>query len=82
MQPVVRQGFCNLKWLISYTEGTCRGVNPAALDAIKGDPSYRGHQIFFQPGAKVRKTQNCFTWGGCVLLANRSEQAINSIYEK
>lgn len=82
LQPIKRQAYCALKWLVSYTEGTLRSVNEATLQSIKNDPSYRGHQIFFQPGGAVKKTQNCFTWGGCVLLANKSEEVLNTVYSR
>jgi hypothetical protein len=71
-----------LKWLICYENGTLRSANARTMQAITSDPSYRGHQLFIQPGGAVRKTQNCFTWGGCVLLANRSEADINEYYER
>jgi len=71
-----------LKWLISYTEGTLTATNASALQTITADPSYRGHQIFIQPGGPVKKTQNCFTWAGCVLLCNRDESAMNAICDR
>lgn len=71
-----------LKWLINYTEGKMLSVNAATMRSITEDASYRGHQIFIQPGAAVKKTQNCFTWGGCVLLANKSEEDMKAIYDR
>ena len=69
-----------LKWLVNYTTGTFSHIDEGIMHAINTDPSHRGHQIFFQPGAKVVPTQNCFTWGGCVLLAHKDEEAMNSFY--
>lgn len=82
MQPMSRLAHCSLKWLVNYREGTFTGVDEAGLQTILTDPSYRGHQIFIHPGNQVKKTQNCFTWGGCVLLANRDEAAMEAIYNK
>lgn len=73
---------CSLKWLVNYLEGTFTGVDKESMQMITSDPSYRGHQIFIQPGNFIKKTQNCFTWGGCVLLVNRDEDALMAIYNK
>lgn len=67
---------------MNYREGTFTGVDQEGLHTITSDASYRGHQIFIHRGNIVKKTQNCFTWGGCVLLANRDEDAMDNIYYK
>ena len=51
------------------------------MAVISSEESYRGHQIFFKPGNNVIATQNCFSWAGCVLLANQSEEKLNRVYD-
>eukprot|EP01039_Chlorochromonas_danica_P007202 gene7202-7968_t len=71
-----------LKWLINYKAGTFNSVSTAGLEDIKALGSYRGHQIFFAPGKKVHKTKDCFTWGGCAMLANKSKEVLQADYSR
>lgn len=71
-----------LKWLINYETGVFECPNPMALREITTMDSYRGHQIFFAPGKTVIPTQNCFSWGGCVKLANKDEKRIKDQYHR
>jgi hypothetical protein len=44
--------------------------------------SYRSHQFFVEAGDTIKKTQNCFSWGGAVILCNVSEVALNRDYRR
>ena len=74
--------FVSIKWLINYVDGEFQRVDPERLREVTDSACYRGHQIFVKPGNKVAKTQTCFTWGGCVLLAHPSEETMNAQYRR
>ena len=57
-------------------------MNPAALAEIKGMASYRAHEIFVAAGQTVAPTIDCFTWGGCVKLANADRDALDADYSR
>ena len=44
--------------------------------------SYRGHQYFFNVGEQLRKTIDCFTWGGFVQLTNNNKQQLEIDFER
>jgi hypothetical protein len=70
-----------MKWLINYKEGLFEKIDESSLHQITNSlSSYKGHQIFFAVGKEVIKTQNCFSWGGCVLLVNALENTYYSDY--
>lgn len=69
-----------MKWMVTYEDGILNGYNEAHLQEILNMSSYRGHQFFVKPGGKVRRTQNCFTWGGCVKLVNADEEQLKRDY--
>lgn len=66
--------------MISYEEGILKGYNEAYLDEIRKMESYRGDQLFVKPGGIMKKTQNCFTWGGCIKLVNADEAQLKRDY--
>ena len=75
--------FGAVKWLIvSHKEGIFKGTDPTALAEIMALESYRSHQIFVDEGGPIKKTQNCFSWGGAVVLANKNEADLNRDYKR
>ena len=72
--------FGGLKWLVTYEDGVLVGYNEAHLQEIINMESYRGHQLFVKPGGMLRKTQNCFTWGGCVKLVHVDQAQLQRDY--
>ena len=71
-----------LKFLISYHEGKLKRYNEHFIKEIESLESYRGHQVFVKPGARLKKTQNCFTWGGCVQLVHEDEDQLERDYSR
>ena len=67
---------------MSHKEGVFKGPNPAAVAEIRAMESYRSHQIFVEVGGPIKRTQNCFSWGGAVVLANVSEEVLNRDYKR
>lgn len=81
--PKERRAYGAAKWLVvSAPAGVFRGVDPAAMKEIEGLASYRSHQIFVEVGGPIHPTQNCFTWGGAVILANKSEEKLMADYKR
>lgn len=83
LQPSKRLAYGSLKWLIvSAKEGLLKQIDEASLQEILSLESYRSHQFFVDKGDSVKKTQNCFSWGGAVTLANTDEKALNRDYAR
>ena len=81
--PLQRQAYGCLKWLISsQPEGTLAQYCPRDVAELKAMASYRGHQFFKEAGETVKPTQTCFTWAGCVKLANVSLSAMERDYAR
>jgi biotin carboxylase len=69
---------CGEKWLISYQTGTLKCIRPEAVSEIQALRSYRGHQFFVKEGQRIRKTQNCFSWAGLVMLCDESRSQMEA----
>jgi len=80
--PIARRCFGALKWLISRHDGVLQSYSPANVDEIKSSGSYRGHQVFRDPGEQIKPTVNCFTWAGCVKLANADSDSLEADYAR
>ena len=82
LQPIHRRAYGCTKWLVNYRSGRFLGINERDMRLIRSSDAYRGNQIFLQTGSEVVKTQNCFSWGGCVLMAHTSEQEVQRLYDR
>jgi biotin carboxylase len=80
--PVTRYAFGAAKYMITYKNGTFDKYDETLLAEIKAMPSFRDIETFLKPGKPCRPTIDCFTWGGCVLLANVDEQQLNEDYAR
>ena len=78
--PSNRRSFGCIKWLVNFQEGLFRKVQEEEMKTVKNLRSYRNHQIFFVQNRVVIKTQNCFTWGGCVAMVNPSKEELEKDY--
>ena len=80
-QPKDRKAYGMLKWLIiSAKEGLLLRIDEASKNEILAMESYRSHQFFIEAGDAIKKTQNCFSWGGAVTLANTNEETLKRDY--
>ena len=70
-----------LKYLLVHQTGTLQGVDADALKTITQLPSYQGHEIFLTIGKPVIPTQNCFSWGGVVKMANPTDDGLQHDYD-
>ena len=70
------------KFLLSYIDGSFASYNESCIAEIKGMSSFRAMELFLKPGDKIKKTIDCFTWCGCVLMANADKVSIDRDYER
>lgn len=57
-------------------------IDNASLQEILNMESYRSHQFFVEAGEPIKKTQNCFSWGGAVTLANTCSASLERDYAR
>ena len=82
-QPSKRLAYGALKWfVVTCKEGMLRRIDDAALQEILDMESYRSHQFFVEAGEPIKKTQNCFSWGGAVTLANTCSATLEKDYAR
>ena len=67
---------------MSDTTGTLRMVNPKYLTEIEGMSSYAGMEIFVSPGDVIKKTVDCFTFVGNVVLLHPIEAVLMADYSR
>jgi hypothetical protein len=67
---------------VSAKEGLLKQIDEASLQEILHMESYRSHQFFVDKGDSIKKTQNCFSWGGAVTLANKDSAALERDYAR
>ena len=80
--PATRKAYGCAKYMISFLDGTFKGFNSAALEEIKGMASFRSLELFLKPGSEIKPTIDCFTWAGCVLMANESKDTLDADYNR
>jgi len=81
-KPVTRKAYGCAKMLISHVRGDFEGFNAAALAEVKAMKSFRALELFLKPGDKIKPTIDCFTWAGCVLMANVEEGGLKDDYAR
>jgi hypothetical protein len=67
---------------VSHAEGILNKIDESSLAEILAMESYRSHQFFVEAGEPIKKTQNCFSWGGAVILANKSSEGLERDYAR
>jgi hypothetical protein len=67
---------------VTGKEGMLRRIDDASLQEILNMESYRSHQFFVEAGEPIKKTQNCFSWGGAVTLANTCSASLERDYAR
>jgi hypothetical protein len=80
--PSDRLAYGAAKYLLSHVGGTFKGYNQENIDEIKAMSSFRALELFMTEGKELKPTIDCFTWCGCVLMANKDEAVLNSDYAR
>ena len=78
MEPSHRKMYGAMKWLVSYRTGEFHGLDPSAASELTSLESYRKHQIF--ASKTIKKTENCFSWAGAVVLVHSTEAGLQRDY--
>lgn len=71
-----------LVFLILYEEGKVDDLNTELLSEIENMESFVSIELFIRPGAHVRRTIDCFTFGGVIRLISPSSEAVQRDYER
>ena len=57
-----------------------RDIDNDRIDEIQALSSFVSLELFVQKGALVRRTVDCFTWGGVVKLISNQQDVIEGDY--
>lgn len=69
-------------FLILREEGILKDINPAVLEEIERLQSFIFIEIFLKRGQKVRRTVDCYTFGGVMRLVHENEEQLIADYER
>eukprot|EP00598_Pedospumella_elongata_P002051 CAMPEP_0184985600 /NCGR_PEP_ID=MMETSP1098-20130426/14199_1 /TAXON_ID=89044 /ORGANISM="Spumella elongata, Strain CCAP 955/1" /LENGTH=524 /DNA_ID=CAMNT_0027509693 /DNA_START=69 /DNA_END=1643 /DNA_ORIENTATION=+ len=80
--PMERHSDGRLVFLILYKDGLVEDFDHSLLAEMQNMPSFVSLEMFAAKGARVRKTIDCFTFGGVVRLINPDTAALVRDYER
>ena len=80
--PTRHRMFPRCAFIVSYSDGMLKEVNSGYLSEITKFSSYRGMEIFVQPGKPIKPTTDCFTFVGNVLLCHESLEQVEKDYAR
>jgi biotin carboxylase len=69
-EPVLRLSFGRLLFFVVKCEGVFREVYKEYLDELLQFSSTKYLEFFLKPGAIIRPTKDCFSWGGLAKFVN------------
>ena len=81
-QPTTRKSYGRLLFLIVQSEGVLRAIDEAALNEIEDMKSFVDMEIFVKVGGSIRKTIDCFSFGGSIKLVNDDLSQLVEDYER
>ena len=81
-QPTTRKSCGRLLFLIVQSEGVLRAIDEAALNEIEDMKSFVDMEIFVKVGGSIRKTIDCFSFGGSIKLVNNDLSQLVEDYER
>ena len=68
--------------MIIYEDGVVSDFNLDLLCEIESMPSFVSMELFAQKGGVVRRTVDCFTFGGVIRLVHSDQATILRDYER
>jgi biotin carboxylase len=63
-----------IKYLVSHITGKLQCLNDENIKEIASMESFRGKDIFVDPGQIIKPTIDCFTWAGAIQMVHKSEE--------
>lgn len=81
-QPVTRNSFGRLLFIIIYDNGIFRGVKEMCQAEVEGLSSFQYMELFIKEGAPVRQTVDCFSFGGIVKLICTDLSVLKADYDR
>jgi hypothetical protein len=77
-----RHSYGRLIFLILYTDGIVEDFDLTLLAEIEAMASFVSLELFCSQGGAVRKTVDCFTFGGVVRLLSDDQDTVLRDYER
>lgn len=82
VQPTTRLCHGRLLFLILYKDGIVGDFDANLMNEIERLPSFVSIELFCARGGVVRKTVDCFTFGGVVRLIHDDEETLVRDYNR
>jgi hypothetical protein len=82
MQPSTRIGHGRLLCLVCNVCGLLTEIDSDLIEEIRHMRSFIRMEIFLKPGETIRKTIDCFTLAGVIMLSHRSEVQVVNDYDR
>lgn len=67
---------------MSYVEGAFVRVDPSYASELMALPSFVHMECCFEPGQRIRRTVDCFSWGGIVKLFHADDATLQRDYDR
>lgn len=68
--------------MVCKVSGVLTDINPDMIEEIRHMRSFVRMEIFLKPGELIRKTIDCFTLAGVIMLTHRSEIQVVNDYDR
>jgi hypothetical protein len=82
LQPTTRLCYGRMLFLIVYKDGVVGDFNAELLQEIEQMPSLVSMELFCSVGSVVRRTVDCFTFGGVVRMLHADEATLLRDYNR
>jgi hypothetical protein len=79
---VKRLAHGRLAFLILHSGGVVKEYNQEMITELESLNSFMSIELFSKVGATLRKTVDCFTFGGILCLLNKDEHVMQSDYDR
>jgi len=81
-EPLNRVGHGRLLCLVCKVSGILTEINPYFIEEIRRMRSFIRMEIFLKPGDMIKKTIDCFTLAGVIMLAHSLDAQVSADYER
>ena len=71
-----------MAYLVSYVEGVFVETRREYVAELRALASFLVMEVLFEPGQRVGRTVDCFTWGGVVKLFHTDNAQLCADYDR
>ena len=82
VQPIEKKKHGILAFIIVHDEGVVQEVNAQLLAEVHALPSFLAVELFHHAGSTLRRTVDCFTFGGTLQLLHDQEEQVEADYRR